>query len=119
MVAKSKTSSIREKFGTDYLSGGSSDQATLPTSSPSGQVDPVEQAMAAYGGQILAALDKSAQKSARLHDLIDQINLPFETALGVTDRLCQLALVSILQRDKYGNHEIKITPAGSEFLRRP
>jgi hypothetical protein len=105
-------SSIREKFGTDYLGVSSSGVS-------SGGEDPVsvDRAVAAFGSVILSTLQRSRDRSGRIYDLVDETGLKLETLLGVTGKLASLGLIEVAQSDKYGNHRIRITQLGEDSLK--
>ncbi|HEY3027375.1 MAG TPA: hypothetical protein VGJ55_14590 [Pyrinomonadaceae bacterium] len=114
-------SSIREKFGLGYLT---------ENQEPTGQQlegDPdsadaeslVNTAALAFGGQVLLALKSSKdknQESLTLNELVDVMNIKRDTLGLIADRLEKLQLVGI-EREKYGNHRIRLTEAGENFLK--
>lgn len=117
MADAPKSSSIREKFGTDYLIDDSRSGASEPppTSSPADAA--IERAVAAFGTRILVTLRDGPQNMGSMHDLVDRTGLRMETLSGVVDRMVRTELVRIAQQDKYGNHILQITPTGEDLLK--
>lgn len=122
MADEAKTSSIREKFGTDFLIGPS-----RPRVGPSGSGvesarstqlanENVERALTVYGHKVLETLRQSKDKSMPLFDIVDATGTTVEVLSGVVDRMANSGMVEIVRTDKYGNHDVKITPLGEEML---
>jgi len=107
------TTSIREKFGVDYLIPES---GALGSQVRSGADEPVERALAAYGHRILEMLQKAPQKMARVFEVVDATGLDIGTVQGVVDRMVRTGLLQVEETDKYGNHKILITPTGEQML---
>jgi predicted transcriptional regulator len=117
MADAPKSSSIRDKFGIDYLITGNSDTEVQTLPSPASNLaDPlIERALAVHGTRILTMLQEEGQRS--VHDMVDRTGLNMETVMGVVDRMVRTGLVQITQQDKYGNHTIQITPTGEQLLK--
>ena len=113
-MATKSTSSIREKFGVDYLTSESS--AAAAPRSPGSASTNAEAALAVFGNTFLSKLDAAAHKCARLFDLVDQTGVRIETLLNMTDKLSELGLAEIVENDKYGNHQVKLTPLGEKLI---
>lgn len=114
-------SDIREKFGLGYLT------EEPQTTSEQLQGDPdsdeakslVDTAALAFGGQVLLALKTAKdnnQESRTLNELVDSMNIKRDTLGLIADRLEKLQLVRI-ERERYGNHTIRMTEAGENFLK--
>lgn len=52
----------------------------------------------------------------RLYTLIDQLQIPIEVALKVTDYLEKRGHLRIVQRDLKGDHELQLTEEGRKLL---
>jgi hypothetical protein len=115
-MAEPPKSSIRDKFGVDYLitGKGSSSFGVTPDSTADTQV---ERALAAFGNRVLKMIEDAPQKSLRLHHVVDVTGLNMETLLAMTDRMVRSDLVEVVAPDKYGNHLVRITMTGEELLR--
>lgn len=114
-------SDIREKFGLGYLTenpGPTSEQIQgEPDSTDAASL--VDTAALTFGGHVLVALKASKdknQESLTLNELVDAMNMKRDTLGLITDRLEKLQLVGI-EREKYGNHRIRLTEAGENFLK--
>lgn len=115
---QSEKSEIRKKFGLDYLASSTelledSEQQRKVESLASKEV---ERAFVAVGGKILLILKDANNKSARLHDLVDETGVDLETLFHVVDRLNKLELIRYVEKDKRGNHEIQLTQIGENSL---
>jgi predicted transcriptional regulator len=116
MADAPKSSSIRDKFGIDYLITGNSDTEVQTLPAPANLADPlIERALAVHGTRILTTLQEEGKRS--VHDIVDRTGLNMETVMGVVDRMVRTGLVQITQQDKYGNHTIQITPTGETLLK--
>ena len=114
MADAPKSSAIRDKFGIDYLF----DDNSRPEASTSSPADAfIERALVGSGTRILTTLRESPDKTGSMHLLVDRTGLKMETLIGVVDRMIRSDLVQIVQQDKYGNHTLRITPAGEETLK--
>ncbi|HEV2688664.1 MAG TPA: hypothetical protein VGV35_08925 [Bryobacteraceae bacterium] len=117
MAEAPKSSSIREKFGTDYLLDKGEDDAP-PLSTVSNAADAlIERALAVHGTRILTMLEEQPQKTRTMYDIVDRTSLNIETVMGIVDRMVRTGLVQITSQDKYGNHTIGITQTGEELLK--
>jgi len=101
------SSEIRRKFGLDYLIKDRPGEASQST-----QNKEVELALLTVGSKIIDQLKNKQSHSARLHDLVETTGFELETLLPVVNRLQSLNVVRIADRDKFGNHEIALTPTG-------
>ena len=117
MAYATKSSSIRDKFGIDYLISGNSDTEVRTCPAPASNLADllIERSLAVYGTRILTNLPVEGKRS--VHDIVDQTGLNMETVMGIVDRMVRTGLVQITQQDKYGNHTIQITPTGEEMLK--
>lgn len=108
---------IREKFGLDYLTDSNIPTAAATAETPDAE-ELVEKAAITFGRQILRELKKAknaGQSSISLNELVDKFNVERDTLSLVVDRLEKLRLVNI-EREKYGNHGVRLTSTGEEFL---
>ena len=107
------TTSIREKFGIDYLIP----QSQSVESPARSVIDPgIERALAAYGHRILQIVARRPDKTSRVFDIVDATGLDVTTVQGVVDRMVSTELVQIEDIGKYGNRKVKITPTGEQML---
>jgi len=112
---------IREKFGLDYLTGPSSEtSATGTATAEAANVEElIDRAAISFGKRILQELQTSkgsGQESLKLNELVDKTDVDRDTLSLVVERLGKLGLVE-LEREKYGNHGVRLTPMGESFLR--
>lgn len=111
---------IREKFGLDYLTGPSTETSASGTAlaeAPNAE-QLLDRAAITYGRQILQELKaskESGQGLLTLNQLVDKTNVERDTLSLVVDRLGKLGLCEI-ERDKYGNHGVRLTAMGDSFL---
>jgi predicted transcriptional regulator len=105
-------SSIRKQLGLDYLRGA--EQAETPRA----REEPpyLDDALISYGRPVLEALRRNAPATTRLYALIDELNIPIEMALRVTEYLEKRGHLRIVQRDLKGDHELQLTEEGRKLL---
>jgi predicted transcriptional regulator len=115
MADEAKTRSIREKFGTDFLIGAS-DPRLASTRGTKLANESVERALAAYGHKVLETLERSDDKIRPLFDIVDATGMNIEVLSGVVDRMANSGMIEVVRADKYGNHDIRITPLGEKML---
>ena len=111
-VSQKITTSIREKFGIDYLIPEPPTQSAVV--SPE---DPrIERALAVYGRRVLELLKQAPDKTIRVFDLVDDMGVDINTAQAIIERMISTGLLRLDESDKYGNHKITITTAGEQAL---
>ena len=103
------SSEIRRKFGLDYLIKDRGDQ-----SSSTKQDKQIELALLSVGSKLVSSLKNQPSRKLRLHDFVNESGLELETLLPVVKRLQALDAIRITDYDKFGNHEIELTPTGME-----
>ena len=125
----SKERNIRDVFGADYLlnSPPPSQQAVIPTDAmafgpPAAAPSLIEQAKQAKRiiqmRDVLARLQASNGRS-KLHIVLEQptsMNIDLSELLAVAVELEKGRLIQVIDKDRFGNWEVEITPAGREFL---
>lgn len=108
---------IRKKLGLDYLRRGA-EQKTPAAVPAQGDLPPfLSDALIAYGRPLLEALKRAATGTARLHALIEELQIPIDVALKVTEYLEEKKYLTVVRRDLKGDHELKITDEGRRLLR--
>jgi hypothetical protein len=106
---------IRKQLGLDYLRG--SEPSEAPTRREQNQESAfLQDALIAYGRPMLEKLRQSPQESATLYTLIDQLQIPIDLALKVTEQLEAGNYLKIVHRDLKGDHELKLTEDGRRLL---
>ena len=103
--------SIRKQLGLDYLRSSEQVEKT-----PDTQASFLDDALISYGRPLLEALGKAAPATVRLYTLIDQLQIPIEVALKVTDYLEKRGHLRIVKRDLKGDHELQLTEEGRKLL---
>lgn len=129
----SKERNIREVFGADYLLNSPpmpssfSQQAVLPTDAiafgaPAPAPSLIEQAKQTKRimqmRDVLARLQATNGRS-KLHIVLEQptcMNIDLSELLAVAVELEKGRLIQVIDKDRFGNWEVEITPAGREFL---
>lgn len=108
---------IRKQLGLDYLRRDAEEKE--PAREPSQETLPpfLRDALIAYGRPMLEALRTAAPAPARLHALIDQLQIQIDVALKVTEYLEEKKYLTIVRRDLKGDHELQITEEGRKLLR--
>ncbi len=104
--------SIRKQLGLDYLRG-----SDVAEKAPDTQAPPfLDDALISYGRPFLEALRKADPETMRLYTLIEQLQIPIEVALRVTDYLEKRGHLRIVKRDLKGDHELQLTEEGRKLL---
>ncbi|HLN29132.1 MAG TPA: hypothetical protein VK395_15390 [Gemmataceae bacterium] len=110
--------SIREQFGIDFLLGQKEAAKATPFSAPAGEsmglVDKAKQVR--LMAKVLKPLGAAPDAQCHLADLMDPTGLDLPDLLKVEETLEKNQLVTVVSRDRLGNHLIQITPQGREFL---
>jgi hypothetical protein len=108
---------IRKQIGLDFLQtrnvgpGPSSNRVTDRASAG------FSGALIAYGKDMLAAVRLAEPAPARLHDVLERLNMPIDIALEVVKYLEDQGFVTVVDRDLKGNHALRTTAAGAALLR--
>jgi hypothetical protein len=109
---------IKKQLGLEFLkrksrggpsSAGSSNAPALPPF--------LQDALLSYGRPLLEAIGAAAPAPARLHDIVEQIQIPIDVALRVSDYLQEQGYLTVVRRDLKGNHELQLTDEGRRALR--
>ena len=110
------------KFGLDYLikkerkrAVEQPPQAEQAQSRPTGYVEGVT---ASLGREILLklkTLKDTGCDACQLNDLVDALNVDRDTLGLVVGRMADLGMLEV-ERDKYGNHSVRLTHTGEESL---
>jgi hypothetical protein len=103
--------SIRKQLGLDYLRGAEEPENPRAKEEPAFMDD----ALISYGRPILEGL-RAAGGTASLYTLIDQLYIPIEVALKVTEYLEARGHLKIVRRDLKGNHQLQLTEEGLKLL---
>ena len=80
---------------------------TLETSgysTPTAAFDDERGAVIAYGKALLSAVRDAEPQPARLHALVDQLQMPIDAALTVVGALEDQGYLTVVDRDLKGNH---------------
>jgi hypothetical protein len=104
---------IRKQIGLDFL-------RTRGISPEQGQEKAalgLSAAVIAYGKALLSAVRKAEPQPARLHEVVEQINIPIDAALAVVSSFEDQGYLSVVDRDLKGNHALRLTAAGAALLR--
>lgn len=110
------------KFGLDYLikkdSIRSAEQRLQAEQVRSRAAEDVERATASLGRAILSklkTLKDEGHNVYKLNDLVDAVNIDRDTLAPVVERMAELRLLDV-EREKYGNHSVRLTKTGEETL---
>ena len=107
---------IRKKLGLGYLRRGA-EQKETPAEPRQEPLPPfLSDALIAYGRTILEALRRGEPATARLHALIEQLQIPIDVALKVTEYLEEKKYLTVVRRDLKGDHELRLTDEGRRLL---
>lgn len=104
--------SIRKQLGLDYLRG--TDTEEVPNARESTPF--LDDALISYGRPILEALRRNSPATTRLYALIEELQIPIEVALKVTDYLEKRGHLTVVRRDLKGDHELQLTEEGLKLL---
>jgi len=107
---------IRKQLGLDYLRGSERTEGQLQSGQSRESPPFLEEAVIAYSRPMLEKLRESPHESAKLYYLIDQLQIPIETALKVTEYLEGRNYLRVIHRDLKGDHELKLTDDGRRLL---
>ena len=82
-----------------------------------GAAEGLSAALIAYGKELLRAVLKAEPQPARLHEVVEQTNIPIDVALTVVRSLEGQGYLTVVDRDLKGNHALKLSAAGVALLR--
>ena len=106
------------KFGLDYLIKKRTIEPSQAQQTQSQASEHVERATASLGREILSklkTLKDTGCDGCKLNDMVDALNVDRETLSLVVGRMADLRLLEV-EREKYGNHLIRLTSTGEESL---
>ena len=102
----------REPFG-----GGSSKAAQeVPEDSGTAALSALQEALVFYSRPFLEILKSSPQKTARLFDVAEKINLKVDVAIPIEKYLLRHGYVTRMEESKVGNDVLMLTDAGETKL---
>lgn len=107
---------IRKKLGLDYLRRAAEQKPSSAEASQDVFPPFLSDALIAYGRKLLEVLKRAAPATVRLHPLIDELQIPIDVALKVTDYLEEKKYLTVVRRDLKGDHELLITDEGRRLL---
>ncbi len=107
---------IRKKLGLDYLRRGTEQKTSQAEPAEEALPPFLSEALIAYGRRMLEALRRAEPATARLFTLIDELQVPIDVALRVTDYLADKRYLTIVRRDLKGDHELRLTEEGRKLL---
>lgn len=104
---------LREQLSLDYLK-----RSREPEVRPSPHLqEAIQGVVIAYGGEMLGILSKAPDNRDKLYHLIEEIGIPIEEALEVTEFFEKNGYVDVISRDLKGNHELKLTDRGLKLIK--
>lgn len=123
---------MSDKFGLDYLikrnktkGGGDAESRSAvaearqePTEVESEVTADIARATISIGNKVLLVLKQRKQPgnpTTSIKELVDEMGVDWETLNVVCKRLEQLNLLEI-EPDKYGDHALRLTKAGEQFV---
>ncbi len=111
---------LRERLSLDWLHEARSRSAVALSPRRSALPDPnIEDALMAYGRNLLVGLGKRQGNTAHLHDLVRELRLPLNDAIPVVDFLTERNYLQKLVVDPVTlNHDLKLTAKGAELIAR-
>lgn len=107
---------IRKQLGLDYLRRGAKKKESPPTPPKEALPPFLSDALIAYGRPMLDVLRRADPVTVRLHPLIDELQIPIDVALKVTEYLEAKKYLAIVRRDLKGDHELQISEEGRKLL---
>lgn len=107
---------IRRQLGLDYLRRGTEEKEVPKGTAEEALPSFLSDALIAYGRNMLEALKRASPGTAKLHALIDELNIPIDVALKVTDYLEEKKYLTVVRRDLKGDHELQLTDEGRRLV---
>lgn len=105
---------IRKQIGLDFLrTRGMASPEQAREKAAAG----LSGALITYGKELLGAVRQAQPQPARLHEVVEQMNIPIDIALAVVSSLEDQGYVTVVDRDLKGNHALRLTTAGAALLR--
>lgn len=108
----------RQQLGLDYLKkarkeSAAEQQVQQQYRQPAEAMPPyMESALIAHGHRILKALISSPDKTKRLFDLVDELDVAMDTLRPVVDHLEKQGYVETVEEDRKGDHKLGLTKEG-------
>lgn len=112
---------FRDKFGLDYLreaeSAAKQESAGDSSKKAREELPPgMEDALVAYGRPVIEVLKTSPDRTARVFDLLERLDLRIDTLIPVVNFLISKGLVTRIEEDKRGNDVLRVTERGQKLF---